>query len=233
MVSHELGLVFIHIPKCAGTSFEAAFGHLNLYTGPGAQDHRTIRMLQQPWVGFDALRSIENIHELGRRFAHNYYHPMANPRNRLTLTKEQYQKYIKASVIRNPWSRAVSWYHNVIESEYHLNRLKIKSGISFKEFLFRFAGFGPLRSQIDWLEDFSGVVKFDYLVRFENISDLSADLSKSLGVKIVQLPHLIRSRGCDYREKYDAESNDYVARIFSREISMFKFEFDDERRVKL
>jgi hypothetical protein len=232
MINHELGLVFIHIPKCAGSSFEAAFGHFKSFYGNGAQDHRTIRMLQQPWLCISAFKTKSNIIELGRRFAWNYYHPASNPLNKTVLTRDQFQRYTKVSMIRNPWSRVVSWYHNVIESDYHISRLKIRPDISFKEFLFKFGGYGPLRSQMDWLVNFSGDVEFGYLVRFENVKDLVSDLSKSLGVHDVKLPHLIKSMPVDYRKMYDSESFDYVEKVYACEIKRFKFAFDDERRVQ-
>lgn len=46
MISHEYQCIFIHIPKCAGTSIENAFGHFKNHVGPGGQDHRTIRYLE-------------------------------------------------------------------------------------------------------------------------------------------------------------------------------------------
>ena len=50
MISHEHKCIFIHIPKCAGTSIESALGHLNNYTGINRQDHRTIRMIEKPII---------------------------------------------------------------------------------------------------------------------------------------------------------------------------------------
>ena len=37
---HKYKCIFIHIPKCAGTSIEKALGHFELYNGRGRQDHR-------------------------------------------------------------------------------------------------------------------------------------------------------------------------------------------------
>jgi hypothetical protein len=155
-----------------------------------------------------------------------------NPNSRIVVTAEQYEKYLKVATIRNPWSRAVSWYHNVIESDYHIQRLKLKADITFREFLIRFAGHGPLRSQLDWLVEFSGEIRLDRIVRYEYIGELVHDVSKTLGVKNIELPHLIRSKRSDYRLKYDSDLYDFVANVYSQEIKEFKFEFDDDKNTQ-
>ena len=39
MISHKHQCIFVHIPKCAGTSIASALGHLDNHTGRGGQDH--------------------------------------------------------------------------------------------------------------------------------------------------------------------------------------------------
>ena len=46
MISHDYRCIFIHIPKCAGTSIEDALGHLDNHPGRGGQDHRSIRIIE-------------------------------------------------------------------------------------------------------------------------------------------------------------------------------------------
>lgn len=48
MISHKYKCIFIHIPKCVGTSIEQALGHFDEYSGRDRQDHRTIRMIENP-----------------------------------------------------------------------------------------------------------------------------------------------------------------------------------------
>lgn len=44
MINHKYKCIFIHIPKCAGTSIESALGHYE--DKRGSQDHRTITDIQ-------------------------------------------------------------------------------------------------------------------------------------------------------------------------------------------
>ena len=64
MISHKHTFIFIHIPKCAGTSIESAFGHFDGFSGRGGQDHRSFRMIEKPIVSLNSLSSVENIKEI-------------------------------------------------------------------------------------------------------------------------------------------------------------------------
>ena len=66
MISHKYKCIFIHLPKCAGTSIESALGHFENLR-PGVQDHRSIRMIEKPFITPRAFSSQENIIEVLRR----------------------------------------------------------------------------------------------------------------------------------------------------------------------
>ena len=97
MISHKYQCIFIHIPKCAGTSIETALGHFDNHVGRGGQDHRSIRMIEQPFINLDIFASKENIHEFVNRMRHKYRKAF-NPLNKLTVTKKQYESYYKFTV---------------------------------------------------------------------------------------------------------------------------------------
>ena len=70
MISHKYKFIHIHIPKCAGTSIEKVFGHLDGHIGRNGQDHRTFRMIEQPYMTINAISSISNLKELLLRAMH-------------------------------------------------------------------------------------------------------------------------------------------------------------------
>jgi hypothetical protein len=223
MISHEYKCIFIHIPKCAGTSIESALGHMNNHNGRGGQDHRTIRMLQQPFLSPKILLSRDNAVEALRRIRHNSRVAM-NPKNKLHVTKEQYDSYYKFTFVRNPWARAYSWYKGVMRDDYHKNYLKIAGPLSFNEFLCRFSGKGHLRTQTYWIKDFRGVIPLDYIGRFENLPEGYHDVCRALRIQI-PLPHKHKGSGEDYRKQYDAKSVEIVSRVYKEEIEMFGYSF--------
>lgn len=65
MISHKHKCIFIHIPKCAGTSIEKTLGHFEDYSGRNKQDHRCIRMIEP--INVKTFASKENSMEFMKR----------------------------------------------------------------------------------------------------------------------------------------------------------------------
>ena len=226
MISHEYKCIFIHIPKCAGTSIETALGHRNDFNGRGAQDHRTIRMIEKPIFTRYLIRSRENRFEVLRRVKHRF-RSGENPRNMLTVTRDQYDRYFKFTIVRNPWSRAYSWYQNVMFDELHRQGRPIDRQTSLYEFLKLYAGRGALRPQVYWLRRYDGSIQLNYIGRFENLLVDFHNVCKCLKIPAIELPHKVKGAGEDYRLHYDEDSKELVANIFREDIETFGYSFEE------
>jgi hypothetical protein len=226
VISHEHRCIFIHIPKCAGTSIEAALGHLAHHRGErGGQDHRSLRMLQRPFLTPDLLRSPENLRELARR-AGARLRGRTNPRNRLRVTCEQYASYFKFAIVRNPWSRAFSAYRNVLRDPIHRMQHGIETEISFAEYLRRFAGQRMITPQLHFIRDFSGAVPLDFIGRFERLTADFQEACRRMGLRNPPpLPHELKGDCKDYRQHYDDASIELVRQVYREEIELFRYEF--------
>lgn len=225
MISHQYKCIFLHIPKCAGTSIEAALGFRDGLAGRGLQDHRTLREIERPFLTPCAFGSLDNLASLLRRVRNRLRHE-PNPNAKRTVTKSQFADYFTFTFVRNPWARSYSWYRAVMRDQIMRDRLKITASTSFAECLGEFAGKGLLRPQVYWLKDYQGKISVDFIGRFENLQDDFAEVCKRLGTQSIALPHLIKGSASNYREAYDGKTKELVERVYREEIDLFGYSFE-------
>ncbi len=231
MISHKHKCIFIHIPKTAGTSIETAFGHFDNWSPQKAisdregQDHRTVRMLQNPFSHLKAFASQENIVEFLKSIKYRYQ-KHSNINNQLTVTPEQYRSYFKFTVIRNPWDRVFSCYRNIMKDKIHRNDIGATKDLSFNQFVSRHLDTYLLKPQTYWIKNYSGKVDLDYICRFENLNEDFVEVCQRLNVQNIQLPHKLKNKKRDYRQEYDHKSILLVEQKYQEEIEMFNYTFD-------
>ena len=225
MISHEHHFIFVHIPKCAGSSIEWAYGHTDGKKLVQEQDHRSIRMLQKPVPLARALMSSENIFHLGLRLRYRLQ-KHRNPNNKVYVTTQQYKNYFKFCIVRNPWARAYSWYKNCLRNPVHRKQMMIRDSITLYEFLRKFVGQGSLRSQLSWITDFNGQIPLDYIARFESLETDFENIRDAVDAPLTELPHTLRGSGEDYRQMFDNSSIELVRDFYHKEIELFGYDFE-------
>jgi hypothetical protein len=139
---------------------------------------------------------------------------------------KRYRNYFKFSVVRNPWSRAFSWYNNVLRDERHRIANKIPYNISFKDYLITYENEWALMPQLNWLKNSKGKIPIDFICRFENLKDDFSFVCNQLGIKDKSLPTLLKFNYSNYRLSYDEELIDLVSKRYKEEIEYFQFEFN-------
>lgn len=223
MISHQYKCIFIHIPKCAGTSIEKVLGHYTLYDGRRKQDHRSLRMIERP-VPYIKLLDSDNFIDYLRTIKY-YFKPQLNPYNKFNLKKDQYSTYYKFTFVRNPWDRAFSWYKNVMRDEVHSKDLGLVNNISFEDFLKGNIGVRALRPQTYWIKDYNGNINMDFIGKFENLQNDFNVVAETLNLTQFQLPHELKSDNKSYKEFYSDKTKDIVWDFYKEEIKLFDYEF--------
>ncbi len=184
-------------------------------------------MIEKPILTPHLFSDKENLKEVIRRVRKRFRNN-PNPKNKVTVTKAQFNDYFKFTFVRNPWARAFSWYKNVMRDDIYQQNLGVHPKISFKEFLKQHAGKGMLMPQTYWLKNLKGEIDLDFIGRFESLEDDFKEIQKVLNVPDISLPHRIKGSTDDYRDYYDDESIKIISEIYREEISLFDYYFDQK-----
>jgi hypothetical protein len=209
MISHSKRFIFVHVPRTGGTLIEA-----------GLRDHGTV---VQGKGNYDSL-----------------YFKHAAAREIKRKMGAAYDDYFKFGLVRNPWDWVVSnfafnrgmHYCYVAGTPHEALRTPGKMPGWAKEMPFepwlRWWLDELKPGQLALMEDEAGKLLVDEVYRFENIQQDRERLCRRLDVEFVPRPVNTRARDKrgDYREYYTAESREWVARHFRKEIEAFGYAFE-------
>ncbi len=207
--------IFVHIPKCAGTSMEAAL--IPLATPGGRIEDLSEADRDRHWLPGQRERQHRKLLEYAAEF------PLAD--------------YFKFAMVRNPWERTVSQIEFLLKGK---SGKKVFIGSTAKENIEIYCnsiqrpGNQDLGAcQLDYLMDGTGGVGVDFIGRFENLTKDFNQICAKLGLpQPLALPHFKNAeRPEHYSEFFDDESAEWVRRRFARDIEYFGYTF--ERRAPL
>ncbi len=216
MISHEHKVIFIHIPKCAGSSIEYYFNvkpfdwrKPNFYT----------------LCGWDSKRKIHLQHATAKQYLE------------LELIDEKtWHQYFKFAFVRNPWSRAYSDYFWIMKD----------TGIrdTFQNFILKKGKFSEvlndfckkeyrgdhLTSQTEFIT-VNGEIAVDFIGRFETFNQDFEKVRKILRLNKPMNFHAKKSkkRHKHYSHYFSNSKKLLIEKQYSEDISTFNYEFIDRR----
>jgi hypothetical protein len=199
-INDHLGLVFVHIPKTAGTSIRSTLAQL-----PNPKPRRYLRL---------------KAHARAFEF-------------RLAMGEQRWNDSFSFAVIRNPFDLMVSSYFWWLEKAGAWKSLR-----EGQQEVQAMGGFGDfVRSELgreyineypgdifDWIA-LDGEIIVDYVARMETLADDWREIMRRVDGPPIELPREnVTSRG-DYRQYYDDETAELVARRFHRTLERFDYSF--------
>ena len=133
--------------------------------------------------------------------------------------ENKWSDYFKFTIVRNPWDRVISFYHQIFHEAYG-----IRTGKSLLFFLehYRPAPWEYGLQCSDYADE-----KMDLVIKFENREEGLKSLENITGIK-VDPNKKSRSRDRDkknYRDYYDEKTKDIVEKSFARDIELYEYEF--------
>ena len=212
MISHDKKCIFIHIPKCGGTSVEDVIW-------PQKQG----RTEDDLWMGF--VSRFENKYQTG-----GLQHLLAR-QVREEVGSDVFSAYYKFAFVRNPWDRIVSQFAYMQQRPDLMDFLGMTSDTEFKAYLelIRRKEHVQWMPQVRFLLDQDGSLLVDRIGRLEAFDEDCEQIFSALGLPLDQLPgHANRSKRQPFQAYYsDDETIEAVADIFSEDISFLGYKFAD------
>jgi Sulfotransferase family len=211
----DLRLIFVHVPKTAGTSVQSYFSQMEW-----ALDNQK----SQVEAGSEATGSAVPSKHLKAQELRDF------------LGEEIWHACYRISFVRNPWDLMVSsynWWLQKAPSYVHLRRsaAEIARMGHFGSFIQSPYGLEMINeyfgNQLDWFND-GYRDSVHYIGQTETLEHDLRRIAEQLGLREVEsvlVPRLNQSRRLDYRAYYNRDTAQLVRRRFAREIERFGYRF--------
>ncbi|HHP7229673.1 MAG TPA: sulfotransferase family 2 domain-containing protein [Xenococcaceae cyanobacterium] len=145
--------------------------------------------------------------------------------------KKRWNESYKFTFVRNPWDRVVSHYQFRLKS----NQTKLQDNpLSFTEWVKVTYGDNKdssyydkpvmFRPQNEWLLNDQNEIDIDLIGKFENLVSDFAIIADKIGCD-PHLPKINRTKKVDYKQFYNAETKEIVAKWFQKDLELFDYKF--------
>jgi len=209
-IDNKYNFLFIHIPKCAGTSIEKFFGY-----------------------DYDNNKYIESDFKIGhpKHMTLNEYSSI--------LHRKILDNIFKFTIIRNPFDLVVSQYNYSLHSEGVLwngqNDYEYKKNITFNDYVvfLKNIKYNTIKSRLNKnvysLDEYfvSDNIKLDFIGRYENLEQDFKIICDELNISDKTLPFENKSKvnKINYQDYYNEKTKNIVYNIFKDELKKYNYDF--------
>ena len=202
MISHKHKFIFIHIPKCAGTSIEQSlFGKV--------------------YVEWDQERKIWKQHATASQIR-EYYCENYNNYYSFTFVRNPWDKIVSDYfwIQRNLKIKDSFKNYLILKGKFDDSRLRFPPES-------RRTRYDHIIPQCDFLLDDKGEAMVKFIGRFESIQGDFDTVCDKIGIPRQQLPHKNKTKHKHYTEYYDDETRRIIAEKYAKDIEHFGYKFGE------
>jgi len=205
IVSHRHRFIFAAIPKTGTHSVRAA---LRQHLGP--EDIEQVGLFVDKRFPFPELAQLRHGH-------------LGLAQVRPFLGEDVFDSYFKFAFVRNPFDRFVSYCSFVTRQKGQFDR-------NPRAVMEHFVAKPPwdhilFQPQHQFLIDEQGKLLTDYVGRVEQMQESYDAIAQRTGIPTAVLERVNSSRRADYRDYYDDELIEGVARLYARDLELFGYQF--------
>jgi hypothetical protein len=206
MISTEHRCIFVHIPRCGGTTVESILW-------PGERDEADL------WMGF--VSEYHNKYQTG-----GLQHLLAS-QIRQEIGAGRFASYFKFSVVRNPFDRAISQFSYMKRRKDLRAFIGMSQSTSFSKYLtlIRRKRHVQWEPQCSFIYDNNGAPLTDFVGRFETLASDVRTVCARLGVEFDALPHHNASDRGPYRNYYTPESRAQIEDMYGDDLDLLGYAF--------
>ena len=206
IISNLHHFIFVAIPKTGTHSVRQA---LREHMGP--EDVEQVRLFVQKKLPVPELAELQHGHISLRQL-------------RPHLSAEEFSAYFKFAFVRNPFDRFVSYcaFMTRAEGQFERDPKGVMRRILSNPSAHRHILFQPQNSFVTG-ED--GELLADYVGRVEQMQQSYDEVCQMIGIPSRTLDKVNSSRRGHYRDYYDPELVDEVAKLYARDLELFGYEY--------
>lgn len=215
ILSRGRRFIFVHIPKTGGTALTLALEARAMKHDILIGDTPKARARKGRWQG---------VKSCGRLWKHSTLSDIAGLAN-----DEEIAEYFTVTLVRNPWDRAVSYYHWLRDQGFAHPAVGLAKSHDFSGFLnhaqTRIAL--ALWPYAAYMRDRLGHERASLYARLEHLDQDLAPFEAHLGFRVTPLARANTSdRARDWRSHYRPDDAELVAQISADDIARFGYRFD-------
>jgi len=215
LISRRHRFIFVHIPKCGGTSVYHALRH-----SAGLWQRVLNNLFDRNLLYIKLEVPFFSIQNFGMHL-HAY-------QIQEILGKEVFSDYWVFSFVRNPREREVSEYHYALKNPNHREHRAISALRDFDDFIrWRFSVDKlNCKSQKSYLVDIDGKMLANYVGNTSTIDEDLKHICNRFGIEDVAIARKNSSNHSAYQEYFNSETQRAVREFYQDDIEEFGFEFD-------